>query len=205
MNEFTGNGPFEQMRLLVRGNETKGASMILEFELVYLQGNSPCDFAIEDNPYTRLCTPPRHYHVSFSEHFSILRGEMGYELNGLVKTAYAGETVHVPVGAIHTFWMDSAETLLVHIDRRPAGRVEEAFAENLAGICRDHLLQSGGTVSPLVKYLQFQILQGKTDNWPVWLPSSMIPVYKRYIQLLSLVTGIPGMYEEYTSRRNLML
>jgi hypothetical protein len=45
--------------------------------------------------------PPAHFHPEQEEHFEILEGEIEVKLGGETSIVRAGDTVDVPVGAVH--------------------------------------------------------------------------------------------------------
>lgn len=47
--------------------------------------------------------PPPHTHNTYEEAFLILEGEMEFMINGETKTCFAGESINVPRGTMHTF------------------------------------------------------------------------------------------------------
>jgi hypothetical protein len=84
-------------------------------------------------------SPPEHIHGGQTETFRVLKGTMGYRLDGVLGRASVGEEVTVPPGAAHFFYNadDDASDLLLRITLRPALRARSFFA-NLAGIGRDY-------------------------------------------------------------------
>ena len=85
-------------------------------------------------------SPPPLVHYAQCETFKVLRGVMGYVLDGRNGTVASGESVSIPPGLPHFFYNagDAAGAdLLVRITLRPAGAARRFF-ENLAGLSRDY-------------------------------------------------------------------
>jgi glyoxylate utilization-related uncharacterized protein len=47
--------------------------------------------------------PPPHFHNGFTELFLVIEGEMEFMVNGVTQVVKQGESVDLPVGALHTF------------------------------------------------------------------------------------------------------
>lgn len=60
------------------------------------------DFAMGITP-ANTDGPPPHLHQDYAETFYISEGEMEFMINGILKTAKAGELVNLPPKTIHTF------------------------------------------------------------------------------------------------------
>jgi hypothetical protein len=84
-------------------------------------------------------SPPEHIHDGQTETFSVLKGTMGYRVDGVLGAISVGESVTVPPGAAHFFYnaADESSDLLVRITLRPA-LTARAFFSNLAGVARDY-------------------------------------------------------------------
>ncbi len=71
--------------------------------------------------------PPPHRH-DFEETFSLLEGEIEFTFRGEKAVARAGETVHIPANAPHSFINASERTVRLLCICAPAGQ-EEFFSE----------------------------------------------------------------------------
>jgi quercetin dioxygenase-like cupin family protein len=73
---------------------------------------------------------PAHVHPEMQERWQILAGTAGFRIEGVERTAAAGEVVVAPAGAAHVAWNAGPEPVHVLIQMRPALRWE-AFVERL--------------------------------------------------------------------------
>ena len=71
--------------------------------------------------------PPPHRH-DFEETFSVLEGELTATFRGAKQIVRAGETIHIPANAPHTFHNSSSQPVRMLCICAPAGP-EEFFAE----------------------------------------------------------------------------
>jgi quercetin dioxygenase-like cupin family protein len=69
--------------------------------------------------------PPPHVHPHQVEDYEVLTGRLDVVVEGRWRTLAPGESVSVPVGALHTFKNRSGETIRVRNRHRPAMRFEE--------------------------------------------------------------------------------
>jgi quercetin dioxygenase-like cupin family protein len=71
--------------------------------------------------------PPRHYHPSQSERFTVQAGRLNVKLDGKERTLAAGESLDVPARAVHQFWNAGDEPAQARWETRPPGRTAEWF------------------------------------------------------------------------------
>jgi quercetin dioxygenase-like cupin family protein len=69
--------------------------------------------------------PPPHVHPHQVEDYEVLTGRLDVVVEGRWRTLATGDSVSVPVGALHTFKNRSGETVRVRNHHRPAMRFEE--------------------------------------------------------------------------------
>jgi quercetin dioxygenase-like cupin family protein len=69
--------------------------------------------------------PPPHVHPHQVEDYEVLTGRLDVVVEGRWHTLAPGDSVSVPVGALHTFKNRSGETVRVRNHHRPAMRFEE--------------------------------------------------------------------------------
>lgn len=69
--------------------------------------------------------PPPHVHPHQVEDYEVLAGRFDVVVEGRWRTLEPGESVSVPLGALHTFKNRSGETVRVRNWHRPAMRFEE--------------------------------------------------------------------------------
>ena len=85
-----------------------------EFQ-VLVRGNGPCSHSgrIEDDVFSRPCTPVFHFHEDQVETFTVLEGEMGYtiEINEPKQLLLlpSDPPLRIAQGIGHTFWNKNKE------------------------------------------------------------------------------------------------
>ena len=79
--------------------------------------------------------PPPHVHRHQVESYEVLEGTLDVVVDGEWRTLGPGESVSVPVGALHTFRNRSGATVRVRNWHRPAMQFEE-FIERMSGTLR---------------------------------------------------------------------
>jgi hypothetical protein len=77
-----------------------------------------------------------HYHPAMEEGFAVVRGRLGYRLDGREGLAGPGERLHVPRGAVHDWWNAGEEEAQVLVEISPGARFEEMI-RNAFGFARD--------------------------------------------------------------------
>lgn len=77
-----------------------------------------------------------HVHPIIEETFSVVRGRVGFRLNGYESVAEAGRRVRVPPGMAHDWWNAGDEEAHVVVEISPGARFEEMIA-NLFGLAQD--------------------------------------------------------------------
>ena len=84
--------------------------------------NEPC-------PPNCALAPPIHWHASQDETFHVLEGQARFFLDGQARVAAAGDVVHIPQQAYHTFRNASKiQDLLIEFVLEPQSRErDEAF------------------------------------------------------------------------------
>src|SRR4051812_14574733 len=79
--------------------------------------------------------PPPHIHRSQVEEYEVLAGHLDVVVEGAWRTLGPGESVSVPVGALHTFRNRSGDIVRVRNWHRPAMRFED-FIERTCDVLR---------------------------------------------------------------------
>jgi quercetin dioxygenase-like cupin family protein len=91
-----------------------------------------------------------HLHPTMEESFTVVRGRLGYRLDGREGVAGPGERLHLPHGSVHDWWNAGEEEAQVVVEISPGARFEEMIS-NAFGLARDgktdakgrpHLLQA---------------------------------------------------------------
>jgi len=104
--ELTGSGNY--LRFIRTAAETDGE--LLEMESTYREGAQ---------------LPAAHFHPSQDEYFEVLEGTVTTIIDGFETSHAAGETFHVPAGAVHQ--MVGAAGTRLNWQVRPALRTAEFF------------------------------------------------------------------------------
>ncbi|KAL6755107.1 hypothetical protein V8C86DRAFT_3138044 [Haematococcus lacustris] len=159
-------------------------------------------FAFEETA-TRACggmapglkpgSPMPHYHRAATESFKVLSGTFMYSADGKEHAAHAGETVVIPPGVTHTFWVGESDsnsmTILVKFE--PAGPTGEASFETLAGLSRDYQCLAKAPVLQMLLWMEAQDMQLAAIPPPArWLA-------RRTLVPLALALGYKATYPEY--------
>ena len=82
-----------------------------------------------------------HYHLAFTEEFTVLEGELHVSLNGEERVLQAGERVLVPIRAPHRFYSTSDSPVVFTNEIRPARQMERA-TRIVYGLARDGKVNS---------------------------------------------------------------
>ena len=71
--------------------------------------------------------PPAHFHPSQSELFEVHAGELHARVDGKERALRAGDTIEIPVGAVHQFWNAGEQPARATWTTTPAGRTLQWF------------------------------------------------------------------------------
>ena len=77
-------------------------------------------FEIEVSPKGK--GPPLHYHKSFIEEFTMVKGQMKIQLGKKILTLNEGESCKIDKGILHKFWSESQEPISFHGKLEPASK-----------------------------------------------------------------------------------
>ena len=138
-----------------------------------------------------------HVHPSIDEDFTVLRGRVGFRVDGRESVAEPGEHLHVPAGTAHDWWNAGDEEALVRVEIRPGDRFEE-MAINLFGLAQDGKTNSRG----MPNILQAAIFAREFSDVlyftrpPLWVQRLLFGSLARLARLL----GYRGSYPEYLER-----
>jgi mannose-6-phosphate isomerase-like protein (cupin superfamily) len=133
-----------------------------------------------------------HIQLNQEERFTILSGTGTYRLNGLDRTARAGEVIVVPPGTPHRNpWNEGDEELLFRHETSP-NLGSEIFFESLFSLARDGRTDKKGDVSALQVIVIGAGLKSQTytTGIPVSIQRLMIPV----LAALGRWLGYPARY-----------
>src|SRR5829696_8618159 len=84
-----------------------------------------------------------HIHPAIEETFTVVRGRVGFRLNGRESMAELDRPLHVPAGVAHDWWNAGEEDAHIIVEIRPGERFEE-LARNLFGLAQDGKTNSKG-------------------------------------------------------------
>jgi len=77
-----------------------------------------------------------HVHQAIEEWFTVVRGRIGFRIDGRESIAEPGQRLHVPAGTAHDWWNAGEEEAQVIAEIRPGARFEE-MAINLFSLAQD--------------------------------------------------------------------
>lgn len=92
--------------------------------------------------------PGAHVHPFQEERFEVVDGTLRFRMGMKSITARAGDTVVVPPGTVHRFENGSEGPARVHVEVRPALRMEELF-ETTVALATEGRTTTGGMPHPL--------------------------------------------------------
>jgi len=77
-----------------------------------------------------------HVHPNIEESFTVVRGRLGYRLDGREGVAKAGERLHVPRETAHDWWNAGEEEAHMIVEISPAARFQEMIL-NAFGLAQE--------------------------------------------------------------------
>jgi quercetin dioxygenase-like cupin family protein len=141
-----------------------------------------------------------HVHPAIDEDFTVLRGRVGFRIDGRESIAEPGKRLHVPAGTEHDWWNAGEEEAHVRVEIRPGARFEE-MALNLFGLAQDGKTNSRG----MPNLLQAAIFAREFSDVlyftkpPLWVQRLLFGALAGVARVL----GYRGSYPEYLDRRPL--
>lgn len=139
-----------------------------------------------------------HYHPTIDERFTVVRGTVGFRLNGVEQVAGPGVTVEVPAGAVHDWWNAGPDEAHVRVALGPNARRFEAMIRTIFGLARDGRVDAKGMPGPL----QLAVFAREFDDVirftkpPRWVQRALFGLLAPVARLL----GYRGLYPEYLTR-----
>ncbi|HEX5851368.1 MAG TPA: cupin domain-containing protein [Rubrobacter sp.] len=143
-----------------------------------------------------------HVHPSIDEDFTVLRGRVGFRIDGLESVAEPGTCLHVPAGTAHDWWNAGDEEAHVRVEIRPGARFEE-MAINLFGLAQDGKTNSRG----MPNLLQAAILAREFSDVlyftrpPLWVQRLLFGSLAWLARLLGYRGSYPGYLERGPKER----
>lgn len=84
-----------------------------------------------------------HVHPAIEEYFTVVRGRVGFRINGRESIAKLNQRLHVPAGTAHDWWNAGEEEAHIIVGISPGERFEK-MARNLFGLAQDGKTNSKG-------------------------------------------------------------
>jgi quercetin dioxygenase-like cupin family protein len=137
--------------------------------------------------------PPDHVHPHQEERFEAISGTLCARVGGEERILGAGESMVVPPGVPHTWWIGGEEDGHMQVEFRPALNTE-TFFETMYGLARDGKVDDNGVPPPL----QMAIICRTYDTF---LPSPPIALQQVLFAVLAPVGKLMGYrasYPEYS-------
>jgi quercetin dioxygenase-like cupin family protein len=138
-----------------------------------------------------------HVHPSIDETFTVLRGRVGFSIDGQKIVAEAGQKLHVPRGVVHDWWNAGDEEAHIVVEITPAARFV-TMIRNLFGLAQDGRTDKKGMPS----LLQLALLAREFED-VVRFTSPPRPVQRALFGVLAPIArlrGYRGRYEKYETR-----
>lgn len=138
-----------------------------------------------------------HIHPIIEEWFTVVRGRIGFRIDGRESIAKQGERLYVPAGTAHDWWNAGDEEAHILIEISPGARFEVAIT-NMFGLAQDGKTNSKG----MPNLLQLVLFAREFDDVLYFTKPPRI-VQKLVFGALSPVArflGYRGSYPEYVER-----
>lgn len=189
---FTIENPITKGRTLVLKSdaETKGNGWLLEHHSI---PHAPPDIA-------------EHMHLTWTESFEILSGEAFYKLNGVQKSAGAGDTIVMPPRQLHIHPWNAGETELVYrqfdrFDEPNPQAVQDVLGvfATLAGLAREGKVnRHGEPKNPLQLAVTLKVLN-KYGGYDAKLPRRVQDVLAATLGSLAEALGYKAIYPQFVN------
>jgi quercetin dioxygenase-like cupin family protein len=141
-----------------------------------------------------------HVHPAIEEWFTVVRGRVGFRIDGRESIAEPGERLHVPAGTSHDWWNAGEEEAHVRAEISPGQRFEE-MAINLFSLAQDGKTNSKG----MPNLLQAAVFAREfSDVLYFTRPPVLVqrPLFGA-LAAIARVLGYEGSYPEYLEREPL--
>jgi quercetin dioxygenase-like cupin family protein len=139
-----------------------------------------------------------HVHPAVEEQFTVVRGRVGFRLDGRETIAQLGQRLHVPAGTAHDWWNAGEEEALITVEIRPGRRFEEMIA-NLFGLAQDGKSNAKG----MPNLLQAALFAREFED-VIYFTKPPRAVQKVLFAVLAPIAGLlgyKGSYPEYLTRQ----
>ncbi len=138
-----------------------------------------------------------HVHPGIEEGFTVVRGRLGYRLEGREGVVGPGQHLHVPHGTTHEWWNAGEEEARIIVEISPAARFEEMI-KNLYGLAQDGKTDAKG----MPNLLQAALFAREFEDvlWFTKPPRSVQKVLFTALAPGARFLGYRGSYPEYLRR-----
>jgi quercetin dioxygenase-like cupin family protein len=138
-----------------------------------------------------------HVHPVVHESFTVVRGRVGFRLDGRESVAGPGKRLHIPPGMAHDWWNAGEEEAHVTVEIRPGGRFEEMIV-NLFGLAQDGKTNSKG----MPNLLQAALFAREFEDVLYFTrpPRAVQKVLFAVLAPIARLLGYEGSYPEYLER-----
>ena len=147
-------------------------------------------------PGGRVAAP--HLHPTVDERFLVMRGRVGFLIDGEERVLGEGEGAAIPAGTVHDWWQVGAEEAQAIVEVSPGVRFIEMVG-SLFGLARDGKVNSEGMPDPLqlaVMGHEYREVIAFTKPPPIVQRLTLPP-----LALLGRLLGRKPMYPEYLETR----
>ena len=136
-----------------------------------------------------------HVHPAIEESFTVMRGRLGYRLDGREGVAVPEERLHVPRGTVHDWWNAGEEEAQVLVELSPGARFDEMI-QNAFGLARDGKTNASGQP----RLLQAALFAREFDDVIRFTkpPRAVQMVLFGALAPVARLLGYKGSYPEYT-------
>jgi quercetin dioxygenase-like cupin family protein len=138
-----------------------------------------------------------HVHPVVHESFTVVRGRVGFRLDGRESVAGPGKRLHIPPGMAHDWWNAGEEEAHVTVEIRPGARFEEMIV-NLFGLAQDGKTNSKG----MPNLLQAALFAREFEDVLYFTrpPRAVQKVLFAVLAPIARLLGYEGSYPEYLER-----
>jgi hypothetical protein len=91
-----------------------------------------------------------HYHKTFAEHFTVVSGEFGVQVDKDKYILQPGESAIAPAMSIHRWYNNTQENAIVRVELRPGSVGFERVLQIFYGLARDGLTNERGQPKSIV-------------------------------------------------------
>ena len=138
-----------------------------------------------------------HVHPTIHESFRVVRGRVGFRVDGRESVAVPGSRLHVPPGTAHDWWNTGDEETHVIVEMRPGARFEEAI-QNSFGLAQDCKTNAKGMPN-LLQLVAFA--REFEDVLYFTKPPRMVQkILFAMLAPIANLLGYRGSYQEYLDR-----